>query len=228
MPKDPQRTTCIAAKATKSKDVAAAGKAGSSMEFEDARLVARCLEGDTDAFGPLVKRYQGMVYATAFYYVGRYGNAEDIAQDALLTAYRSLPRLKNPDQFGSWLKEITCRTSANWLRRHSKRLKKETPLPSKRTVALEDVRDGPRGRLERKERFRRVQEAIDTLPERYRLPVVLRYMQELDYDEISSFTGESKEEIRGMLQRAGRQLRDILAGEDLSSEGEGQWRRVHK
>lgn len=188
------------------------------MEFEDAKFVARCIEGDTDAYGSLVKRYQGMVYATAYYYVGRYGNAEDIAQDAFLAAYRGLPRLKKPDQFGPWLKEITCRTASNWLRRHSKRLKSETPLPSKRTLHLEDVREGPSGRLERQDQLKRVQDAIDTLPERYRLPVVLRYLQELDYDEISAFTGESKQEIKGMLQRAGRQLRDILGSGETSSD----------
>ena len=62
------------------------------MEVEDAQLVTRCLGGDTDAFGVLVQRYQGAVYATAFYYVGRYGAAEDVAQEAFMAAYRSLPK----------------------------------------------------------------------------------------------------------------------------------------
>lgn len=182
----------------------------------DAELVFRCLDGDTEAYGELVARYQGAVYATAYYYAGRYGAAEDIAQDAFLTAYRSLPWLKEAGKFAPWLRSITCRTAANWLRRHKKRHAQETPLPSRRTVSIEDAREGPRGRLERSERFERVQEAIDSLPERYRLPVILRYLQELSYDEISAFTGESRDEIHGILQRAGRQLRDLLA--DLETE----------
>ena len=188
----------------------------------DAELVFRCLEGDTEAYGELVARYQGAVYATAYYYAGRYGAAEDIAQDAFLTAYRRLPWLKEAGKFAPWLKSITCRTAANWLRRHHKRLAQETPLPSRRTVSIEDAREGPRGRLEKRERFERVQEAIDSLPERYRLPVILRYLQELSYDEISAFTGESRDEIRGILQRAGRQLRDLLAdieGEEGAASG---------
>lgn len=198
------------------------------MEFEDAQLVSRCLEGDSDSYTYLVKRYQGAVYATAFYYVGRYGAAEDIAQDAFLAAYRSLPKLKDPNKFGPWLKQIACRTAANWLRRHGKRLKNETPLPFKRTVNIEDLREGPDGHMERKEVFERIQEAIDTLPERYRLPVVLRYLQELNYDEIAEFTGDTRDEIRGILQRAGRQLRDILADLDSSSEGEASWHPARK
>ena len=197
------------------------------MRFEDAELVLRCRNGDTDAYGELVRRYQGSVYATAFHYVGRYGAAEDIAQDAFLAAYRSLPQLKDPAKFGPWLKQVTTRTAANWLRRHAGRLSAETPLPYKRTLSIEDAREGPRGRTERRERLEAVQRAIDQLPERYRLPVVLRYLQELSYQEISEYTGDSKEEIRGILQRAGRQLRELLGGEG-DSRGEQDWHRARK
>jgi RNA polymerase sigma-70 factor (ECF subfamily) len=198
------------------------------MRLEDTELVQRCLSGDTDAYGELVGRYQGAVFATAFYYVGRHGASEDIAQDALLAAYRSLPRLRDPAKFGPWLKQVTCRTAANWLRRNGERLSSETPLPYKRTVAIEDAREGPRGRTERRERLDQVQRAIDALPERYRLPVVLRYLQELSYQEISEYTGESKDEIRGVLQRAGRQLRELLS-EEGPALGEGaDWHRAHK
>lgn len=193
---------------------------------DDSELVRRCLDGDTDAYGTLVQRYQGAVFATAFYYVGRHGAAEDIAQDAFLAGYRSLRRLRDASKFGPWLKQVTCRTAANWLRRNGGRLATETPLPHKRTIAIEDAREGPRGRTERRERLDQVQRAIDTLPERYRLPVVLRYLQELSYQEISDYTGETKDEVRGILQRAGRQLRDVLS-EPKSGSGEGRdWHRA--
>ena len=194
---------------------------------DDAQLVFRCLEGDTDAFGELVERYQGAVYATAYYYAGRYGAAEDIAQDTFMAAYRSLPWLKEAAKFGPWLKAIACRTAANWLRRNQRRLMLETPLPYRQHVSIADLRQGPRGNLERGERFERIQLVIDALPERYRLPVVLRYLQELSYDEISVFTGESRDEIRGILQRAGQQLREALAGIE-SEEGTAKWRPASK
>lgn len=197
------------------------------MEPNDAQLVRRCLDGDVDAYADLVQRYQTSVYATAFYYVGRYGGSEDVAQDALLAAYRSLPRLKKPESFGPWLKEITCRTASNWLRRNARRMKHETPLPYKRTLSIEDAREGPRSATERQERIERVQKAIDTLPVRYRLPVILRYLQELSYEEISRFTGESHDEVRGILQRAGRQLRQVLIDEDKAGE-QDKWRRTTK
>lgn len=197
------------------------------MQPDDERLVAQCLEGDTESFGQLVSRYENAVYATAFYYVGRHGSAEDVAQEAFFEAYRSLGQLRDPRRFGPWLREVASRTAANWLRKHGRRLNMETPLPFRRTVSIEDAREGPAGTLEHEELYSRVQKAIDTLPERYRLPVVLRYLQELSYQEISEFTGESREEIRGILQRAGGQLRDLLA--DLSTnEDEGKWLPAQK
>lgn len=197
------------------------------MQFEDAHLVAKCLEGDDEAFGRLVDRYQGAVYATAFYYVGQAGPAEDITQDTLYAAYRNLNKLKDPNRFGPWLKGVACRTATNWLSRHGNKLKYETPLPHRRTVSIEDARPGPRRQMEREERLAVVQRAIDSLPEEYRLPVVLRYLQEYSYEEISDYLGEPPDRVRGILQRAGRQLRDVLA-DLVTAEGDEAWHRARK
>lgn len=196
-------------------------------QMTDAELVFRCLEGDTESFGVLVERYQDAVYATAFYYVGRHGAVEDVAQESFFAAYRGLAQLKDKERFGEWLKGVTTRTAANWLRRNGPRLSNETPLPHRRTLSIEDARSGNAGKkLDLEDRFEKVHRAIDSLPERYRLPVVLRYLQEMSYKEISRFTGESTDEIRGVLYRAGKQLREILA-EDASEDGQS-WHRVHK
>lgn len=75
-----------------------------ATQVEDAQLVSRCLDGDTAAYEELVRKYQDAVFATALYYTGRHGAAEDIAQDTFLIAYRSLPRLKNHEVFAGLAK----------------------------------------------------------------------------------------------------------------------------
>lgn len=197
------------------------------MDGSDGELVFRCLEGDHDAFAVLVRRYQGAVHATAQYYAGRYGGTEDICQDAFWTAFRSLPHLKDPERFGAWLKGITTRVAANWLRRNAKRQRHETPLPHRRIASLEE--GTKRTRTESAASvYDRVHQAIDALPERYRLAVVLRYVQELSYDEISRFTGESRDEIRGVLNRANKHLRELLSAESRDDKGGSQWPRAYK
>ncbi len=57
---------------------------------------------------------------------------------------------------------------------------------------------------------------MDALPEQYQLPVVLRYVQEMSYEEISRFTGESYDEIRGILNRATRMLRETLERQETA------------
>jgi len=194
------------------------------MHHTDEELVFQSLDGDPDAYAVLVRRYQAAVYATAFYYAGRYNGAEDVVQEAFWEAYRSLRKLKEPERFGAWLKGITTRVAANWLRRNISRQRNITPLPHRRTLTMEEARQGVE-----KDDYQRVHRAIDALPERYRLPVVLRYMQELSYDEISQFTGDSREEIRGMLSRANALLRDILVSQqEQEQESETPWHRVSR
>ena len=194
------------------------------MHHTDEKLVNLCLDGDADAYAVLVRRYQSAVYATAFYYAGRYNGADDVVQEAFWEAYRNLRKLKEPERFGAWLKSITTRVAANWLRRNVSRQRNITPLPHRRTLSMEEARQGVEN-----DEHERVHRAIDALPERYRLPVVLRYMQELSYEEISQFTGDSKDEVRGMLSRANALLREILAdSKEQGKEGNLPWHRVSR
>jgi len=192
------------------------------MRHTDKELVFRCLDGDTEAFATLVRQYQHAVYATAYYYAGRYGGAEDIAQEAFWAAYRGLPQIREAEHFGAWLKGITTRTAANWLRRNAPRLRNETPLPWRRGLFARDVEPATNDMSRDADLYEAVHRAVEALPERYQLPVVLRYVQEMSYEEISRFTGESYDEIRGILNRAGKMLRESLTQEEAGKTNERQ------
>lgn len=201
------------------------------MRPTDGELVRKSLQGDTDAYAMLVQRYQDAVYATAFYYAGRYGGAEDIAQDAFWKAYRNLRQLKEQEQFGAWLKVITTRTAANWLRTHvAPQENMATPLPHRRGRALsDDAVEAPAASTASQDDYSRIQAAIQQLPERYQLPVVLRYVQEMSYKEICQFTGDSYDEMRGILSRASKMLRQaLLSTQEPRDEKIIPWRRAIK
>ena len=197
------------------------------MSPTDGELVRKSLQGDTDAYAVLVKRYQDAVYATAFYYAGRYGGAEDISQDVFWKAYRNLRQLKDREHFGAWLKIITTRTAANWLRKHVARPQNTaTPLPHRRGRSPEEAVAAP---FSESDDYTRIQAAIQQLPERYQLPVVLRYVQEMSYKEICRFTGDSYDETRCILNPASKRRRQALSEPtDQNDEGIIQWPHAAK
>ena len=92
------------------------------MHPKDDILVRRTLCGDKSAFALLVERYQGVVYRIAYREVGNHHDAEDIAQEAFLKAYRKLKTLKDPRVFPSWLYAITVNLCKSWWRKRKRRV----------------------------------------------------------------------------------------------------------
>jgi len=184
------------------------------MAKDDRYLVEQTLSGSRDAFAALVQKYHGVVYGFAVYLVGRYGEAEDCAQEAFIEAYKNLGRLRDPDRFVAWLRGITYRTCMDWLRKEQKRVGSLASDPSR--VSLEDIADTvptpPSFGADpcRKETSDTVMRAVRRLPEQYQLPVVLRHLQELSYEEIAGFMGVTVGTVRGALYRANQLLRNEL------------------
>ena len=87
------------------------------MIQNDAELIQRILQGDEDAFGCLVKKYQKGVHALAWRKIGDFHIAQEITQDAFLKAYRKLSTLKSYDTFSGWLYVIVANLSRDWLRK---------------------------------------------------------------------------------------------------------------
>ena len=91
----------------------------------DAELVNAVLNGNKQAFGVLVKRYERPVRAAALDVLGDYHSATDVSQDAFVTAYENLPGLRKPLAFGPWLMEITRRCALDFVRRRQKEAPRE-------------------------------------------------------------------------------------------------------
>jgi len=161
-----------------------------------ARLVRRALEGHPDAFAELVASHQSMVVVLARQHTPNWNEAEDIAQEAFLRAYRDLGRLRNPARFSTWLYGITLNAARE-------RVRAQPP-----TVPIQHVAEGAQGvapvsspeptNAEVNDLLKQVAQ----LPERLRLPLTLHYVDGLKYAEIGEVLGIREIAARSRVHRA--------------------------
>jgi RNA polymerase sigma factor (sigma-70 family) len=170
------------------------------------RLVHSARAGDADAFTELVRRYQAMAFGYAYARVGDFHLAEDIAQQAFLAAWRSLPTLNDPARFGGWLKRIVQFESAHLLRG---RQAPELPIDDARLATAGD--DPPRA-AERQEGFDRALAAINRLPGPEREVTILFYIHDHSQRQVAAFLNLPVTTVNNRLRSARALLRqgDIL------------------
>ncbi|MAF08876.1 hypothetical protein CMK11_00340 [Candidatus Poribacteria bacterium] len=151
-------------------------------QARDEVLVRQCLRGDTEAFGVLVRRYEGRVYAVAYGALLNHADAEEVAQRAFMRAFDGLPRLRIPDRFRPWLYRIAHSCARDRQRGYSR----ETPMDVHRVFGERPDPVIPQEEYERREDTVAVVEgALRTLPDTYRVPIAMRYMGGASYEEIA-------------------------------------------
>jgi RNA polymerase sigma-70 factor, ECF subfamily len=183
----------------------------------DETLIAQAQAGSRSAFEELVRRTSRLVYVRLFLDVGDPHEAEDLTQESYLRAFRSLAQLKDPGQFRTWLCAIADNVRLNALR-HERWQKRSAP-PRSPVEALRDVAGktmSPEAEAEANEERRQVLATVRSLPEEYRLPVMLRYFAGADYETIEAQLGMSNGALRGMLHRGLKLLREKLEAQGIS------------
>ena len=200
--------------------------AGSNLTREytptDKELIARVLAGDEASYGTLVTRYRDYVYTIAVRIVGSEEDAEDVAQEAFVRAYRALPRFRGDSKFSSWLYRIATNRALTHLKRRGRRADTvDIELGSHVEAVVVDDGRGEEASPElhvRDEEFRRaVRAAVLELPEQYRVVVTLFYLEERSYKEVVATLGIPMGTLKTHLHRARALLRDILTKHHLES-----------
>ncbi len=169
--------------------------------FHPENFVERCLAGNAQAFEPLVRHYQNAAFATALRYVRSQVDAQDIVQDAFVSAYCRLGQLRDRERFGGWLMHIVANRCKDWLRDR----RRTQPLDSAETT-LENA-----AATEHADQMRRLelQEAVDLLPEHYRSAVLMYYLSGLSYREIAELMEVPLSTVCGRLQQGRIRLRQL-------------------
>lgn len=155
-------------------------------QTSDESVVERCQRGDVDSFSVLVDRYRDSIYGYAYHLTGDSEEARDLAQEALVRAYLALPRFRPGAKFSSWLYTIATNLCKSWLRKQRYRpVSLEEAFPENEAEGPADLADSPAAVHDRQEFKKRVLRAVNDLPTKYRVVVVLRHLNDLSYKEIA-------------------------------------------
>jgi len=183
------------------------------VEKTDRELVTLSRQGNMEAFGCLIERYQIMVHQVALRMVMAEDAAQDLSQETMLQAYLSLKDLRDEERFRSWLYGIVLNVTKSYLRIQKQQHNLHLPINDDQIKnqwdADRDFSDPQEIAIER-ELHLLVLDAIEGLPRAHRESARLYYYESLTLHEITAITGASPEAIKVRLHRARNQLREKL------------------
>ena len=179
--------------------------------MEEKELVRQSKEGNEEAFASLVKKYKTKVFNLAWSLTRDRETADDLAQEAFIKAYISLPKFQFKSEFGTWLYRITVNHVKDYLRKKSKMSKmlfekmKEMPLVQESEMMKKEKEQIS------EQRRKLVRQGLQTIPEKYQIILSLRDIQGFSYEEITEILKISPGTVDSRLHRARKMLRKKLA-----------------
>ena len=182
--------------------------------MDDLKIIESCLLGDTQMFSRLIDNYKNMVYNLAYRMSNNQQEAEDISQDVFLHTYQSLARFNPSYKFSTWLYQITLNIIRDrFKKKELNYVSLDTPVEtddSEYYIQPADLTNNPEQIISQKENLQTIQQAIYSLPLKYREVIVLRHLQDLSYIEIGNILKLPPGTVKVRLYRAREQLRKIL------------------
>lgn len=171
---------------------------------DDALLIRRVLSGDRAAFGQIVEKYHRQAYHSAYAVLGNSSDAEEIAQETFVQVYQKLDRLREPGALPGWVWRISRDTALKHIRKH-RRVRPVGELP-------EVVNDAgaPHLRLVAGEEKEALLGALEQLPDEMREALLMRYWEDIDYEEMAARTGISAGTLYQRVCRGLKKLRELL------------------
>jgi RNA polymerase sigma-70 factor, ECF subfamily len=177
---------------------------------DETKLIARSLKQDSDAFGQLVERYATVIVNLAYRMVGDRTEAEDLAQETFVAAFKALPRFRAESKFSTWLYRIAANKCKDWLR--AKR-------PGQAVQDVDEVLDDgvvaeertPERLLSQQQVAAQLDRAIQRLPPLYREAFVLKHVEGLSYEEMQEIVGVNADTLKMRVYKGRLQLSRELA-----------------
>jgi RNA polymerase sigma-70 factor (ECF subfamily) len=184
-----------------------------SVPAVDRQLLERAQAGDSTAFGELIRPHLPSVRRFAYAFARHWADADDLAQEALLKAYRAIASFEGRASLATWLYSVTRSVCFDHYRgklAHARNA--EDPLDDHAENVPTSPLASPDGLLEAKGDAERLWRALKTLPAEFRVPLVLFEIEGLGYEEIAHIEAVPIGTIRSRLSRGRQQLKTLLAG----------------
>ena len=171
-------------------------------------IIDRCREGNRQAQSQLYKLYYKAMYSVSFRILNDSMEAEDVMQEAFLSAFRNIESYKGEVSFGAWLKRIVVNRSLDQLKK--RRIKFEEVTEKTAQISESEMETTAVN-------IQTIKEAIQDLPDGYRVVLSLFLIEGYDHEEISSILGITNSSSRTQLLRAKNKLKNSLVGKELFS-----------
>ncbi|HWL95544.1 MAG TPA: sigma-70 family RNA polymerase sigma factor [Phycisphaerae bacterium] len=180
----------------------------------DAADVARTLAGDLGAYDALIERYQRRAVSVSYRLLGNMQDAMDVAQDAFLKGFKSLATLEQTERFGSWLLRIVSNLSLNYRRARRPTLSLTTGDDDREDRELKGrkgTHDSPDEIMQTGEAESAITKAIEALPEKQRLALILFAIEQVPQKEVAEILECSIEMVKWNVFQARKTLKKTLA-----------------
>ena len=187
----------------------------------DGQLVGRVLAGDRKSFDELARRYQRQAIAVSYRLLGNSQDAQEVSQDAFLKAFTSLDSLQKPEAFGGWLMRIVSNLSLNY--RRSRKIRQQLPLDDALGPTHSDSQesagggsewmsrgDDPVHSLESREMGAKLMQALNQLPEKQRLAIVMFTIEEMPQKQVAETLECSVEAVKWHVFQGRKKLKELL------------------
>ena len=181
------------------------------MTNHDQEIINRTLKGDTNAFSVLVERYKDLIFTLTMRMLKNREEAEEVAQDTFIKAFKSLNKYKGESKFSTWLYKVAYNSSLDRIKKN-KRYLNDVAIDEYTKHEVKTI-DNAFDTLVQKERNEVIKGCIDRLPSEDNFILTLYYFEELALEEISEITGVNSNNLKVKLFRARKKLATILKKE---------------
>ena len=175
---------------------------------EEMQWIQEVLDGNKQAYAHIINKYKNQLYATILRMCNNPQDAQDLVQDAFIKVYNQLSKYNGKGSFSSWMYRVALNHCMDEFRKKRYKMK-QVEINEEHVVNL----NHPEVIFLKKEKSRQLERLIATLPEDERLIILLRYVNELSYNEISELAEVPLSKVRNKIHRAKKKMRDTVTKE---------------